>query len=301
MNAMTDRFLDTASIAVDDAEVANAQTREAEAVKAAAEEADAQRKVWLSARVDALTRKHGVPAYMANQIVTRAVDQMELTSEFELHVIDPSTHKPNVVTVKDVLGDPNTYHNCTTLDPFEPEYSNSKVVGILYLKTNAPKLVSQALGGATYSLSRSVGDVSAERTKIELEPDNTAAFVDRCIDVLVATDRYYSSGSTTVCRDGELFKPVRTERLDYDLSRLVAPFQVSTSKAGPISKSVEIPRRLLLQAEALCDGKLPKLAGTSDHPLCRVDGSLMRDMTIRRASLFSTAQGHSPKLHSHLT
>ena len=277
MNAMTYRFLDIASIGVDDEESANAQTREAEAVKAAAEEADVQRKVWLSARVDALTRKHGVSAYMANQILTRAVDEMELTGEFELHVIDPSTHKPNVVTVKDVLADPDTYHNCTTLDPLEPEYSNNKIVGILFLKANAPKLVSQARGGATYLLSRSVGDVSSERMKIELEPDNTATFVDRCVDVLVATGRYYTSGSTTVCRDGELFKPVRTERLDYDLSRHVAPFQISATKAGPISKPVEIPRRLLLQVEALCDGKLPKLAGTSDHPLCRVDGALIAD------------------------
>lgn len=74
MNAMIDRFLDIASIAVDDAVVANAKTREAEAVKAAAEEAEAQRKVWLSARVDALTRKHGVSAFKASQIFTRAVE-----------------------------------------------------------------------------------------------------------------------------------------------------------------------------------------------------------------------------------
>ncbi|OUD10439.1 hypothetical protein BVC71_02755 [Marivivens niveibacter] len=277
MGAMIDDFLNVASVMVEEASKAEAKKREDEAAQAATDDAATQRKIWLAERRDEIMRKHGLTAAVADQILLRAADQLELSGEFELHVVDPKTFEPEVVTVRDVLENPDTYHNRTTLDPLEPEYCDYKSVGVLFLKGRAPKLVSQAHGGATYALVRGMSENTIERIRIEFTPDNPAGFVDRCVEALRATGLYYTSGSTTVCRNGQQFKPVRTERLDYDLSRIVAPFKYEMTKKGPARKSIDIPRRLLLQVETLCDGKLPKLAGTSDHPLCRLDGTLIAD------------------------
>ena len=85
----------------------------------------------------------------ARVTVARALDNKVLTGDFEL-VLDNG----DFITVSEVLENPNRYHKAKTKDPIEPEYNNSKTVGILYLLGSAPRLFSQAHGGQSFTLLR---------------------------------------------------------------------------------------------------------------------------------------------------
>ena len=139
MGAMIDDFLNVASVMVEEASKAEAKKREDEAARAATDDAATQRKIWLADRRDDIIRKHGLTANVADQILVRAADQLELSGEFELHVVDPKTYEAEVVTVREVLENLDKYHNRTTLDPLEPEYCDYKSVGVLFLKGRAPE------------------------------------------------------------------------------------------------------------------------------------------------------------------
>ena len=100
-------------------------------------------------------RKHA-PA-QAERTLASALDGV-LLGNFILKLADG--RQP---TVSQVLQDPKTWHDALTLDPLEPDYHNSKVVGKLYLYGTTPNLYSYAHGGRTYRLCRQPARVPVYR------------------------------------------------------------------------------------------------------------------------------------------
>lgn len=87
----------------------------------------------------------------ADRILHSAIGGL-LTGDFELHL-----ETGEVLTVRDILAAPDKYDGMMCLDPLEPDYCGSKVVGHLNLTGGKPNLYSHAHGGATYRLEN--GDV----------------------------------------------------------------------------------------------------------------------------------------------
>lgn len=82
----------------------------------------------------------------------------ELTGDFQVVVLPAGEGGERVVvTVAEILADPEVYDGMLTLDPLEPDYKNDKVVGKLHTvgtKIGKPVLVSMAHGKRTYRLAR---------------------------------------------------------------------------------------------------------------------------------------------------
>jgi hypothetical protein len=132
-------------------ELAEVQKRERAKIKG---EADRVHTAWMESRVkdeagpDATEeKKHKVRAR-----VKRMVETSVLYPEFKIIVDKDGTEQ--VLTIAQILDDPDTFDGCRTLDPLEPDYADRSFCACLYLDPKNPVLYSYAHGGKGYKLSK---------------------------------------------------------------------------------------------------------------------------------------------------
>ncbi|WP_425040871.1 hypothetical protein [Primorskyibacter sp. S187A] len=173
------------------------------------------------------------------------------------------------------MSDKKTYDHALTRDPIEPDYDGGRIVGKLFLNEDNPVLVSQARGGATYQLLPEADKSGVTRISIEYSPERNAQFIDECITQMHQTGVFFRSGMTIVhVRNGRA-DPVSEPRLAYELSKLVLPYQVKTTRLGETRSTIRFDRNLLGQIMEVAPDRLPVLNGFADHPLLLPDGSLI--------------------------
>lgn len=97
---------------------------------------------WVSAQVS-----DGVPEWQAREAQSGAV----LHGDFRIMVYVDGW-QPEVVTVDQLLSEPERWHGVTCRDPLEPDYRGGAQVGKVFTDQDTPKLYSQAHGGVTYLL-----------------------------------------------------------------------------------------------------------------------------------------------------
>lgn len=125
------------------------------------------RAVWVATRKPELVKRQvaqGVVPAKAEATVERVLNSAlggVLSGDFEL-----TLESAEVLTVRDILAAPGKYDGMMCLDPLEPEYCGSKVVGHLNLTGGKPNLFSHAHGGATYSLENGEVRSYADWTKL---------------------------------------------------------------------------------------------------------------------------------------
>jgi len=111
----------------------------------------------------------------------------ELTGDFQIVVLPEGEGRERaVVTVAEILADPEAYHGMLTLDPLEPDYHHHKVVGKLLTvgtRIGKPVLVSMAHGQRTYRL----GMRDAFEAAKELYSKLCAKFGAERMDQLIGT------------------------------------------------------------------------------------------------------------------
>ena len=76
-----------------------------------------------------------------------AVQRFVLAADFPIELPDGS-----VITVGDMLADPDTWHGQRFGDPLEPGYGGDKRIAVAYLKQPKPCIYSHAHGGISYML-----------------------------------------------------------------------------------------------------------------------------------------------------
>lgn len=136
------------------------------------EKADRVRSVWIAAKVDQCATKLADSEHAATAstveldavknhlqgVYAAALQQRGvLGADFELTVRENGA--PVMVTVREVLADPQRFDELETLDPLEPDYDGGRAVGWLNLNADPPELFSQAHGGQRFAL---IGDPPAE-------------------------------------------------------------------------------------------------------------------------------------------
>jgi hypothetical protein len=172
--------------------VADAKT-EAEPESLAAKSAwqEGREKVALLKMIEA-----GVDPVQARDRVKKSIAMAivgVLNADFDITLDDGE-----VVTVGDLLADPDRYDKRMTLDPMEPEYDNSKLVGHLNLKQDSPTLYSHAHGGQTYLLKRQLAT-------LQIVKGGRADLVDGICEVLeVEPDVFVKGGLPVQIRDGKI-------------------------------------------------------------------------------------------------
>lgn len=272
---LSEKFLDAAKVIVGADTEEQARAAEAAAVKEARPRATKRREEWMRERRAGMLMQAGLTEFSANRILTRAIDENVLSGDFEIVTIDPETKDEAAVTVSAILADPKTYNGRQSLDPIEPDYDGRRVVGKLLLSGKEPRLKSFARGGADYRLLSKAEDPVEPRKRIRVISHDTAPFVDACIETLAQAGMFYLCGSVLVQVKNGKFSPVTLPLLDYELSRLVAAYEIKHSEKGSREVNCLPSQRLLKQIFEVVEGKLPGLAAITDHPVCRPDGSLI--------------------------
>ena len=114
------------------------ETLEREIIESGREESETKRAPYREARI-----KAGVdPA-----VLDRMLEHQVLEGDFPITLVDGS-----VVTVREILADPNRFHGRTCYDPEEPDYQGGKVVGKIYAKNDdgTARIYSFAHGGRDF-------------------------------------------------------------------------------------------------------------------------------------------------------
>lgn len=144
------------------------------------EEAVLVKAAWKNEQVEAAVERGWDPD-VARRIYSQAADEGVLGPEFEL-----ITSEGEVLTVEQILAQPEKFHERRFRDPIEPDYRNDERVAVAFTLGSMPKIYSHAHGGVTYRLQRKLlsakpsgGDRNEELQKIALHlGENHLAFAD---------------------------------------------------------------------------------------------------------------------------
>ncbi len=129
-------------------------------------------------------------------------------------VHDGGTHEE--LSVSEILKQRSRLCGAVTLDPLEPEYNGSCVVGKLYLTGPVPRLFSFAHGGATYKLLAQYGEVEVITGSLHQTVDQTLALLR------LGGDLYdHGDALATVSAEGRLV-PITPGLVPYALSSRAA-------------------------------------------------------------------------------
>lgn len=106
--------------------------------------------------------KPGIDKTVIRKQVEQAYNGGEIAGDFQIFVVENGIK--TAVSVAEILSNPAEYHRMTCLDPLEPEYNDSSIVGVIYTD-GKPNIHSQAHGGKTYFLKSDI-----EETDPDSEP-----------------------------------------------------------------------------------------------------------------------------------
>jgi hypothetical protein len=133
------------------------------------------REQWIATRVQQLVTTYKVSKELAERVVRAAVETDELQGDFELVL-----QNGDVITVADLLANPQKYHGTHCCDPLEPTYHEDNRIGYISIKLGQqPYIFSHAHGGKRYKLSRT-------RNTIVVQSGDTVLAVDEngcCLEI----------------------------------------------------------------------------------------------------------------------
>ncbi|MBT2788032.1 MULTISPECIES: hypothetical protein [unclassified Halomonas] len=265
--------LDTQAVIPDPDPVtlAAAEKNKVAAMLAAKLEADTVQADYIEARAREMVGSAASDETLeqSRETVRRALNNNVLAGDFPIMLVDENGSK-QVLTVGDVLDNPERYHNFLTLDPIEPEYQGGKTVGKLYLMSAHPSLYSFSHGGKTYKLSR-------PPVRVELVKGRTFDVVEQVLVLMRrAPDVYDFGGPLVTATDGRVY-PLDEHALKHWLGGSTQFWRWHKLKNGEHVEVLEDPpvsvaKILLSLGERRA---LKRLNAIITAPTLRIDGSLL--------------------------
>jgi hypothetical protein len=151
-------------------------------------ESESIKSIYIEEKAIEMTKGSADKALLeqARATIKRALDSSVLAGEFPIVLANGETF-----TVSEILDNNARFHGVLTRDPIEPDYSNNKVVGKLYLIGGRPYLYSFAHGGKKYNLIR-------QPRKIELIKGRTHDVVLETLTLLQQLPDVYDFGEALV-------------------------------------------------------------------------------------------------------
>ncbi|WP_417270400.1 hypothetical protein [Celeribacter sp.] len=272
MMDMSDKFLDAEKVAVDKETLALAEKMREEAIKSVQAAAVEKREAWIARRAEEMAQ---VPEAVALETLKRAIDDQVLSGAFVLSVRCPRSGSLRRHSVSEILMDKAGFDGWDAIDPIETDPTAAQVVGKLRLKGDEPHLDSYSSNRKRYQLFKHMDDIEIARREVLVSRVNPAAAVDSCVAALAESCVYFMSGDTPFIMRNGTARCLTVNRLDYELSKLVAPVETVAKKDEEVQRPVQLPPRTLNQIHELLVDHLPKLAAVVDHPVLRRDGTLI--------------------------
>jgi hypothetical protein len=266
-------LLDTTSAIPD---LSSAELRAATEVKGVARAevsplADQARETWVQEKVDDLVRNNPrLERALAVKQVTRAAERREMMGDWEL-IVKGDDQQPQMVSVAEVLDNPEKFHNRLTLDPLEPGYDGGRWVGKLFLFSARPVLHSMAHGGVTFRMSR-------QPQRIEVVKGKGSETTDALLGVLLrAPDMYDFGAELVVVGHGGSVHPMNEHGLRYEAGRMTQFWGWRMSKQGQlVEELLDPPPNICRNVLSLGQRRgLKKLDAVITAPTLRSDGAVL--------------------------
>ena len=272
MMDMSEKFLDAETVTVDEETLALAQQKREEAIKAVQAAADEKREVWIAERAEDMTE---LPEAVAREALKRAIDDKVLSGAFLLSLRCPRNGSLRRHSVSEILMNKAVFDGWDAFDPMGTDPTEAGVVGKLRLKGDEPHLDSYSSSSKRYQLFKHIDDIEIPRREVLVSRVDPASTVDSCVVALAETGAYFMSGDTPFVMRNGTARCLTINRLDYELSKIVAPVETVAKKGQEARKPVQLPPRTLNQIHELLVDHLPKLSAVVDHPVLRPDGTLI--------------------------
>lgn len=235
-------------------------------------QADLKRREWIVARgIEIRAQKPELTDEQAEIVARRVVENCDLSSDWILTLQDRDNCLVNVL-VSAVLADPDRYDGLLTLDPLEPDYDGSRLVGKLFLKGAVQNLFSFAHGGANYRLHR-------QPVKIELTSGKSSEATDKLLRVLRTAPDIFDFGSdlVRVGHHGTLY-PLNDSSLRY-FSGIYTQFyrQKILSDGTKTDLLLDPPDKICKSIVSLqTQRQLKKLNGVITAPTLKPNGDVLQ-------------------------
>ena len=264
-------FLDLDMLpAITPEEMAQIRQMQEDAIKAAQPAAEKQRQVWLEERMADWEHKQtglGTPVTdearrQYRDTLHRATKNYRLLGDFEL-----VSENYGVVTVGEVLDNPEKYHGNTFGDPLEPDYNGNLRVAKVFLHGSRPIIRSFAHGGRTFTLHRAL-------KSIQISAGNMAIIIDDILEQIRLEGEVYNRGGVmSYIGDGEIL-PMEPATLLYLLGSLLRfeKYSQKQKEWAPADCPVQYARCITrLRAK----WELPELKGLLRAPTITPEGKVI--------------------------
>ncbi len=219
---------------------------------------------WTREIVPEADRDNPEATKLARDTVRRALEHGVLSGDFVLHVM--RERMVEKITVSEILNRRARYHGALTLDPIEPDYQASKIVGRLYLMQDRPTLHSFAHGGTSYRLIR-------EPVRMEIVRGRTAEAAKQTIDLLRADQSTYDFGGQLALVDQGRVYALCDHGLAHHLGGICQFWKYDKEMR---EANCDPPAALIKQVIALGDRReLRPLDGVITAPTIRLNGSVL--------------------------
>jgi hypothetical protein len=226
---------------------------------------------WVNNRIQSI--RLGDPTYTSTEaeaVVTRAFEHRLLEGPWRI-TVEAQSGELVELSIAEILASPEKYDGKLTLDPLEPSYDGTRLVGKLFLRNGKPNLYSFAHGGCNYRLRVSIPE-------IQLIQGRTVDATNKLLDVLRDTSDLFDFGDDLVrVSEGGKTHLLDEHGLRYTVSGLTQFWRESVGPGGVIFESLQDPPiAICRQLSALRSLRLLKpLIAVITAPTLRPDGSLL--------------------------
>lgn len=236
---------------------------------ASAPQCEAIRKAWVTTKAPSLAQRRGIKLSQATSVLERAASRQVLMGDFELTSSDRM-----VVTVAQILDNPNRWHNARFADPLDPD--KDKRVAVADLFNGSPTLYSHRHGGMRYELYR-------QSVRVQLGKGLRVASTDAALQALRDRSELFDFGSNAIAyvANGNA-SPVTQDWLVDHIGRVAEYYSVKYSRddEGNITSTREYPEdapRYIANAIMAKHGSrhFRKLTAVTTAPTLRTDGSVL--------------------------
>lgn len=276
-----------------DAEQINLDRMKTDARTAAAREAAVVREAWQKKRcAESLSASSDSESQSENpEDLERMLDGGELSPGIILFVeLDVNSNNFKPISVDDICNEPDKHDGCRTLDPIEPSYKNHRPVGKIFVQKNGVNLHSFARGGQNWTLHGSI-------SKIPLIEGPIALTTQLLLNVMKEKGFFYDYGDGLAAIQSGRLLILDESAFDFAL----APRIHITKSFKDGTRSIDPSPRMLKHVISIKQTRgLPKLAGLSDVPIVRKDGTIVTtsgydEMTGIYVLLADPAMGDIPE------
>ncbi len=242
----------------EETQLAEIQKKEREKIKPYQ---DKVREGWIEERLQTIDDKE--EREKKRSILQHALEQRKLFADFVL-----TTRDNTLITVGEILDNPDKWHSQYLKDPLEPDYKSGTNVSWLNLRSGGkPFLYSHAHGGTSYTLLR-------QTTTLQIAGGELPRILNETSSIIAISGETYQRGGMLVRIADKEILPVTPPWLKNHIEENInfLKWNARSKKDVPSDAPPELAARYLHNRGSWIE---LELTGVINAPLFRLDGTLL--------------------------